>query len=100
MPSYSPPLSTILARISKLAIVDYQDQDDTGEWIQLIPVDLTDDELYSLLKSNWSRIIGYIHQFALLYCRTGEDSGVWLHYLPTTALRGQYLRGCFELPEW
>ena len=98
--AYTSPLSGVLDRIGNIALVSMEDLNDDGEWIQLWSDSLTDADLYRALVKKWGKTAGYINKFALIYCHTGDDSGVWLHYLSTQELRTEYRVGCFALPSW
>ena len=100
MSKYSSTLNGVLDRINKIAAVDIEDYNDDGEWIRLEAEDLDDADLYRVIVRKWGRTAGYINKFALVYCHTGDDSGVWLHFLSTPALRAEYRVGCFSVPTW
>jgi hypothetical protein len=98
---YSPAVRQVLDRINEVTPVNVEDYDDTGEWFQLESDELWDQELYANLNSNWYRIVGpYLNFFALIYCQEGDDPGVWLHYLATSDVQGEYLSGCYLIPSW
>ena len=100
MAEYTNPLSGVLRRINNVAAVDIEDLNDDGEWIRLSSEQLPDRKLYDKLMNRWAGIAGYIHKFALVYCHTGDEAGVWLHYLDTQQLRSEYQVGCFSVPTW
>lgn len=100
MSNYLNVLNGVLGRIERIVSVDKSDYNGDGEWIRLEAEHLDDSALYSAIAKKWGRTAGYINKFALLYCHTGNDAGVWLHYLSTPALRAEYRVGCFSVPTW
>jgi hypothetical protein len=101
MAYYTAPLSTVLKRLTQTVSVNVEDYDGTGEWFWVSSDDLADDQLYYKLKVAWPRFAGVaLNQLALIHCETGDDSGVWLHYLGNADARREYAVGCHKIPSW
>jgi hypothetical protein len=95
MPNYLPPLNHVLDRINKHFSVATEDYDDTGEWFALESNHMGDRELYNFLESQWGGIVGaHANHFALIYCQSEPEAGVWLHFLSTAEDRREYAPGC------
>jgi hypothetical protein len=97
-----PPLSTVLDNINRFNPVTVTCTDGRREWFLLRSTQFPDQLLFEKLKFNWRQFVPFADagRFALIFCRSGPNSGVWLHYLATPALRGEYLPGCHEIASW
>jgi len=97
----SSPLDQVVSQINKICPVDIEDYDDSGEWFSLESEDLYDDQVYSALIGKWQRIVGpHMRKFALIYCESEPESGLWLHYLSTEDMQNEYACGCYWLKSW
>jgi hypothetical protein len=94
MANYPVVLQGVLDRIEETLDVNIEDYEDEGEWFGLECDNLEDCDLFARLKLEWNRIVGiHSNSFALLYWPGGPYEGVWVHYLATAHLRGEYLAG-------
>src|SRR6266568_994558 len=101
MDGYEQPLSRVLDRIRQASPVTVQDYEDDSEWFLLESDIFEDPQLFGILKGQWNAIVGpSAGSFALIHCRAGRDSGVWLHYLSTPRDRSEYLCHCHQIPAW
>jgi hypothetical protein len=92
--------TALIAILSNSAPFSATAADESGEWIRL-DSSLPDEQLFRALKGAWARLGTPISaDFALLFCRSEPDSGVWLHHLSTPALKADYWTGCHEIPNW
>jgi len=84
----------ILSRLKvhdDLAITPYNGSDD---WYYLSSDTLSDHDLYAKLAARWNYIVGQESQkYALFHCCSGEDEGIWFHFLPNS----EYAPGCFRV---
>jgi len=98
---YPPAVGQVLNRINEVTSVSVEDYDGAGEWLELESDELWDQELYATLNANWYGIVGpYLNFFALVHCQTGDDPGVWLHYLADSDVQAEYLVGCYQIASW
>jgi hypothetical protein len=97
-----PPLSTVLDNINRTNPVTATCPDGRGEWLLLESEEFSDRLLFDKLKLSWSQFAPYAEdeRFALIFCRSGLNSGVWLHYLATPKACAEYLPGCHEVVSW
>jgi hypothetical protein len=97
-----PPLSTVLENLNRAYPVTATSTDGRGEWVLLKSEMFPDRFLFDRLKLDWPQFVPYAEsrRFALIFCRTGPNSGVWLHYFATPTLRTDYLPGCHEIVSW
>jgi len=97
-----PPLSTVLGSINRLCAASATCSDGRGEWFVVKSDQFPDQVLFNRLQAGWSQIVPAVQRgsFALILCRGGPNSGVWLHYLSTPLLRSEYLAGCYDIISW
>ena len=76
--------------------------DGRGEWVLLKSASCSDQFLFDMLKLGWPTFVPFAEarRFALIYCWSGPNSGIWLHYLATPALCAEYLPGCHKIVSW
>jgi hypothetical protein len=98
-----PPVSTVLNNIDRIGgSVTATCADGRGEWFVLKSNHFLDELLFVKLKGNWLQIVplAETRNFVLILCRSGPNSGVWLHHLSTPVLRADYLPGCHDVISW
>jgi hypothetical protein len=94
-------LNQVLGRIQQAASASTDDSDYPGEWFALESNDYWDYELYNVLKKKWTSLVcPYSSRFALIYCESGIDCGVWLHHLNAADKPSDYLTGPHYVSEW
>jgi hypothetical protein len=97
-----PPLSTVLNNIKRTNTVTATCTDGRGEWVLLKSRQSPDQLLFEKLKFSWPQLVPFAdaRRFALIFCSSGPNSGIWLHYLATPALCAEYLPGCHKIDSW
>jgi hypothetical protein len=91
------PLQGILQRLKSMEGVTAEPGDDG--WFFLTAPGMSALILFDKLRRDWSNIVGSeLMKFALIYSKSGPNAGVWLHYLGTPAIRGEYEHGIHEIP--
>jgi hypothetical protein len=99
-PSNWLPLNSVLDRINLINPVTATCTDDRDEWTLLRSKQFVNQSLFERLKFNWQFVTsGETDRFALIFCRSGPNSGVWLHDLAAPAF-GEYLPGCHVIESW
>jgi hypothetical protein len=101
------PLDTVLSRLTKLDIYADEHFEYPGEWYQLWNSS-EDAALYRSLLGRWPSIVTpFWNQFALVYCPngyadSGDDAGVWLHYLgsPSGRIKSEFASGTHSISVW
>jgi hypothetical protein len=94
-------LHRVLAAIRVTTGCSVSPQDGKSEWFQLIAPQ-GDVACFALLRTRWDFIVPRFEQpsFALILCRGGPESGLFLHHLSNPWLREEYLAGCHDIPSW
>jgi hypothetical protein len=83
-----------VGRLKMLTQFDIRPEPGSNEWFRLRSPTLGDKQLFQMLQAIWPTIVGAEPQkFALIYCRAGQNAGVWFHLLPNL----EYEPGCHEL---
>ena len=99
--AYGALVDAVLGKVNSITPVDEEEYDGTDEWFQLESEDLSDNDLFYLLRGKWYPIVGQNYgRFALIYCVQQPDAGVWLHSLTASDTPSAYAPGCFKVFSW
>src|SRR5437588_8396155 len=98
---YGHSVDKVLEGINAVTPVDVEEYDSTNEWFLLESEDLSDHDLYQLLRLKWFHLVGPNYgRFALIYCLQRPDCGVWLHSFAASESPSQFAPGCFQVSSW
>jgi hypothetical protein len=97
-----PALSALLNSLKRMIPAVVERIDDRGEWILLSSPAFSNEMLFNRLNDYWRLSMSPLDEasFAIIFCRFGLNSGVWLHHLATPQLREEYLSGCHDITSW
>ena len=95
----APAVTEILSAAIRHTPVNIADasREDDGDWFRLKSDELPDHQVFKRLRNNWKAIArGNQSSFALIYCGTGADRGIWLYHRKTV-MKASYPPGCHQV---